>query len=168
MFTQGTYEFMSQKLVKVLWSPKSYLHSPVDDLESFYYTAQWAVAFNDGASGEKHDGDGIREFREMISGENRFSAAHEVRSEYPGFWERREEEYGAFFVNSTALLRPWLKKLDALISDWSPVADQGAEALEGTKMKEHLTDSFLVYGYRGVAEYFQLIHEHRASLEKVA
>jgi len=35
-------------------------------------------------------------------------------------------------------------------------------------MKEHLTDIFLVYGYRGVAEYFQLIHEHRASLEKVA
>jgi len=117
MFTQGTYEFMSQKLVKVLWSPKSYLHSPVDDLESFYYTAQWAVAFNDGASGEKHDGDGIREFREMISGENRFSATNEVRLEYPNFWE--EEEYGAFFANSAALLHPWLRKLDILKADWS-------------------------------------------------
>ena len=167
MFTQGTYEFMSQNLVDVLWSSKSYLHSPVDDLESFYYTVQWAAAFNDGASGKKHDGGGIREFREKISGDKRLSAFREVQTRQPGFWKLKEQEYGAFFVNSAVLLGPWLKKLDALISDWLLVAAQ-AEALEGTKMKEHLTDSFLVYGYRGVAEYFELIHEHRASLKKVA
>jgi len=166
MFTQGTYEFMSQNLVKVLWSSESYLHSPVDDLESFYYTAQWAAAFNDGASGEKHDGGGIRRFREMISGDKRYDAFREVQTTRSSVWKRREQEYGAFFVNSTALLHPWLKKLDALIIDWRSLAAQ-AEDLEDTKMKEHLTDSFLAYGYRGVAEYFELIHEHRASLAKV-
>jgi len=103
MFTQGTYEFMSQNLVNVLWFSKSYLHSPVDDLESFYHMAQWAVAFNDGASGKKHDGGGIREFREMISGDKRLSAVYKVRSRYPGFWERREQEYGSFIANSMVL-----------------------------------------------------------------
>ena len=145
MFTQGTYEFMSQNLVDVLWSSKSCLHSPVDDLESFYYTAQWAAAFNDGASGKKYDGGGIREFREKISGDKRLSAFREVQTRYSGFWERKEQEYGAFFASSAALLRPWLGKLDALISDWSRVVDQ-VEDLEDTKMKEHLTDNFLVYG----------------------
>ena len=165
MFTQGTYEFMSQNLVDVLWSSKSCLHSPVDDLESFYYTAQWAAAFNDGASGKKYDGGWIREFREKISGDKRLSAFREVQTRYPETWE--EEEYGAFFANSVALLHPWLKKLDILTADWLRLMMQGKK-LEDTKMKEHLTDSFLVYGYRGVAEYFELIHEHRASLKKVA
>ena len=61
---------------------------------------------------------------------------------------------------------PWLKKLDALITCWSLVVDQ-AEDLKDTKTKEHLANNSMVYGYRGVAEYFQLLHEHRASLEKV-
>jgi len=166
MFTQETYEFMSKDLVDALWSSQSYLHSPVDDLESFYYTAQWAAAFNDGASRGKHDGGGIQEFQEKISGDKRLSAIDDVRSRYPGFWERREQEYGTFFVNSAALLRLWLGKLDILKADWPRLMDQ-AKGLEDTKMKEHLTDNFLVYGYRGVAEYFEFIHEHRASLEKV-
>ena len=57
-----------------MWFSKSYLHSPVNNLESFYHTAQWPVAFNNGASGKKHNGGGIREFREKILGDRRLSA----------------------------------------------------------------------------------------------
>ena len=89
-----------------------------------------------------------------------------VRSEYPDFWKWREQEYSAFFANSAALLRPWLRKLYILEADWSRLMDQ-AEDLEDTKMKEHLANNSMVYGYRGVEEYFELIHGHRASLEKV-
>ena len=121
------------------------------------------AAFNDGARRRKHDRDGVREFREMISGDKRLFAVHDVRLEYPGFWE--EDEYGAFFADSVALLHPWLGKLDILKADWSRVMYQ-AEDLEDTKMREHLTDNFLAYGYRGVAEYFQLLHQHRESLEE--
>ena len=67
--TQGTYEFMSNKLVATLGKPRPHLHSPVDDLQSFYYTTQWAVAFNDGTSGGKYDGPEIQDFREMIAGD---------------------------------------------------------------------------------------------------
>ena len=114
--------------------------------------------------GEKHDGGGIRRFREKISGDKRFTATHEVRIARYDTWE--EEEYGAFFVNSAALLHPWLKKLDDLKYDWGGLMAQ-AKKLEDTEMKEHLADNFLVYGYRGVAEYFELLREHRASLERV-
>jgi len=165
MSTQGTYEFMSQNLVNAVRASRPYLHSPVDDLESFYYTAQWAVVFNDGARGGKHNGDGVREFREMISGNRRSDAILMVLSNHPSFWERREQEYGAFFTNSAALLRPWFEKLNVLIADWKLLVAQAK--LEDTKVKEHLIDNFFIYSYRGVAEYFELIHEYRAWLEKV-
>jgi len=152
---------MSQSLVNVLWFPKPYLHSPVDDLESFYYTAQWAVAFGNGGSGKKHDGDGVREFREMISGDKRLLAVGDIRNTHHDVWE--EEEYGAFFVNSTALLHPWLEKLEDLRTDWRSLAAQ-TKKLKNTNTKEHLADNFLVYGYRGVAEYFELLHQHGGSL----
>jgi len=48
---QGTYEFTSNKSVGTLRRPRSYLSSPIDNLQSFYYTTQWAAAFNDGAGG---------------------------------------------------------------------------------------------------------------------
>ena len=37
---QGSHEFMSFKLLETLEVVEPYLRSPVDDLESFYYTAQ--------------------------------------------------------------------------------------------------------------------------------
>jgi len=163
---QGTYEFMSHNLVDTLRSSSSYLHSPVDDLESFYYTAQWAAAFNDGAMGGKRDGASIREFREKISGDGRLTATHALMLKGPDFWrqEQQQQRYGAFFANSTVILRPWFGKLITLAIDWQSVLIQ-ARKLEGTE-KEYLADSFLVFGYRGVAEYLQLIHEHRELLEK--
>ena len=156
---------MPKDLVKTLWSPRPYLHSAVDDLESFYHTAQWAAAFNNGASRGKHDGDDIREFREMISSDKRSDAILMVQPTHHRLWMEMEEEYGAFFTHSTALLGPWLEKLNALTADWSFLAKQ-AKKLDDTKRKEHLDYNFLVYGYRGVAEYFELLHELRELLEK--
>jgi len=156
---------MSQNLVDTLRSSRSYPHSPVDDLESFYYTAQWAAAFNDGATGGKHDGASIREFREMILGDGRLAATHALMLKGPDFWrEEEQQKYGAFFANSTTILRPWFGKLNTLAIDWQSVLIQ-ARKLEDTE-KEYLADNFLVFGYRGVAEYLQLIHEHRELLGK--
>jgi len=161
----GTYEFMSRTLVATLRDPSPYLHSPVDDLESFYFTAQWAAAFNDGASGGRHDGDDIRRFREMISDGRRTSAIDSVLLKSYDFWKRREQGYGPFFTHSVALLGPWLEKLNILIKDCSSMIEQ-VEDLDDAKIKDHLTYNFLVYGYRGVGEYFELIREHRALLEE--
>ena len=165
--TQGTYEFMSRNLVKTLtpWSPSPRLHSPIDDLESFYYMAQWAVAFNDGTSERKHDQDEIRWFRKMISGSRRSDATHMIQSRSYRLWEQMEEIYGPFFTRSTAVLRPWFEKLATLTTDWSPVTVL-AERLDDTKKEEYLAENFLAYGYRGVAEYFELIHKHRMLLER--
>ena len=157
---QGTYEFMSDELQATLWSPHDYLHSPVDDLFSFYYTTQWAVAFNDGASGRRYQGRVIEEFREMITGELRSLATNVIRDQ-----TREMEEYGPFFNQSLALLSPWITKLFGLQRDWVSVMVE-AKGLKGVERGEYLGQKFLIYGYRGVEEYFKLLHEHRATLQK--
>jgi len=58
----------------------------------------------------------------------------------------------------------WFRKLEALTYDWRCMMYR-AKKLDDAKRKDYLADNFLVYGYRGVAEYFELICEHRELLE---
>ncbi|KAF9650144.1 hypothetical protein BDM02DRAFT_1513122 [Thelephora ganbajun] len=162
----GTYEFMSANLLHNLWSPKRYLHSPIDDLESFYYTAQWAAAFNDGASGEKYDGNKIQRFRKLITGSanERYRARGMVRGDLRPTSVTVAEEYGPFFARSLVILRPWNTSFDTLGADWRDVMDQ-VRALDDGEKEKHLARNFLIFAYRGVKEYFQLLHQHRTSLQ---
>ena len=159
---QGTYEFMSRLLVKSLRYPEPHLHSPVDDLESFYYVAQWAAAFNDGAVGGRYNGNGIEQFREMISGDQREMAIGDVRERLKPL--TAETKYGPFFAQSLHVLTPWRGELGSLTSDWVDVTDKAFELSEPEREK-YLGKNFLIYGYRGVAEYLELVHKHRGSLQ---
>ena len=40
-------------------------------------------------------------------------------------------------------------------------------ALSGEDMKKYLGLNFLIYGYRDVGEYLELVHEHRALLQEL-
>jgi len=159
---QGTYEFMSNGLVNTqrTWPRKPYLHSPVDDLESFYYTAQWAAAFNDGASGGRFNGPEIQEFREMIAGGERALATIKLPSL---FSISTEVEYGPFFARSLPPLVSWWPKLSILHHDWAKVL-YGASLHNGEDKEEYLHLNFYIFSYRGVVEYLELVHEHRESL----
>ncbi|KAF9649201.1 hypothetical protein BDM02DRAFT_3268903 [Thelephora ganbajun] len=161
----GTYEFTSTNLLDTMWSSDPDLHSPIDDLKSFYYTTQWAAAFNDGASGEKYVGNKIERFRKMIAG-----SAYEwewakalVQNVHPTS-ARVVEEYGPFFAQSLVILRPWSTNFGSLGADWEEAIDQ-TEALDDRDKEKHLAWNFLIFAYRGVKEYFQLLHRHRTSLQ---
>ena len=82
-----------------------YLNSPIDDLQSFYYTTQWAAASNDGAGEGRYNGIEIQEFREMIAGDKRERASSLVRDDL--LPATAGVEYGPFFAQSLALLSPW-------------------------------------------------------------
>lgn len=136
-------------------------NSPIPDFESFYYAARWAAAFNEGASGGKYHGDGIQEMRKLIM-EKYWVADGMIRGYCYSFWEERQEEYGPFFVHSVALFQPWLQKLSCLSNDWESVVGKA----EGSRyVEKDLTYNYLVYAYRGVGEYFELLHQHRALLQ---
>ena len=81
------------------WIQSPFPHFPVDDLESFYYTTQWATAFNDGPSEREQDRDKIREFREMISSDQRTYTMGIIKDP-DDLWESDKQEYGAFFAHS--------------------------------------------------------------------
>ena len=153
---QGTYEFMSIGLVDTLWSPSAYLHSPVDDLEFFYCTAQWAVAFNDGLSGGRHDGKEIKKFREAIAGSRRGDAILKIQTHLT---HTRKVAAEYFFAHSLALLAPWFMKVSVLSKEWTKVMDQ-AEDFDGEEREKYLSREFLAFSYRGVREYLELIREH--------
>ena len=116
---------MSPKLVDTLRSRGTYLHSPIDDLQSFYYTVQWAVAFNDGASGREYDGEEIKYFRKMIAGDRWDQASNQVRDK-PSVTEQDVIDYGTFFASSLALLNPWMR-LVVLRREWRLVMEQAAK-----------------------------------------
>ena len=42
-----------------------------------------------------------------------------------------------------------------------------AKELSGEDMKKYLGLNFLIYGYRDVGEYLELVHEHRALLQEL-
>ena len=153
---------MSHNLRMTLRTPNTYLHSPVDDLCSFCYTAQWAAAFNDGASGGKHNGDEIRQFREMISGDQWQDAVYLVQNVLRH--ASQKVNYGPFFAPFLALLNPWWTKLYALVGDWHfELGEAGTP--EGEDKEKRLGLKFLIFAYRGVGEYFELLHKHRGSLQ---
>ena len=154
---------MSFKLLETLGVPKPYLHSPVDDLESFYFTAQWALAFNDGASGGKYDGTRIRRFRK-ITGQNWSEAKFMVQNFLRP--DTADAQYGPFFIHFLTFLSRWLEKLAAMGRDRNR-AILRAKELSGQDMEKYLGLNSLIYGYRGVGEYLELVHEHRALLELV-
>ena len=152
---------MSSRLVNTLRTAKPHLHSPVDDLESFYHTAQWAVAFNDGAAGGRYNGIEVQEFREMIADDRRERASSLVISLHT---VGSEVGYGPFFARSQPLLAAWRIKSLTQTQSWSDVLYNAT--LRGDDKEEFLRLNFLIHGYRGVGEYLELVHEHRASLQR--
>ena len=42
-----------------------------------------------------------------------------------------------------------------------------AKELSGEDMKKYLGLNFLIYGYRDVGEYLELVHEHHALLQEL-
>jgi hypothetical protein len=161
---QVTPEVMSSELSVGKWWTGSYMSSPASDLESFYYTARWAAAFNEGASGEMYNGDAIREYRKMLL-EQRIVADIVIQESDYSYWEKNREVYGPFFVRSMALLQPWSKKLRNLSIAWRSVMRQTRD-LSDAEEEEYLAYNFLVYAYRGVREYFEILYQHRALLQE--
>jgi len=98
----------------------------------------------------------------MIAGEQRLRAVVMAQDLVPSL--AVSEGYSPFFAQSLVLLGPWWAKFTALNRDWKVVMSK-AGVLQDKDKEKHLGLNFLIFGYRGVVEYFELLHEHRASLQ---
>ena len=134
-----------------------YLQSPVDDLWSFYYVAQWAAAYN----GFQQGGDilrGLRRFRDDIRGslkDREFATLNVIDSKI-----KRASEYGTFLSECGSLLKKWRGKLVELELGWVKAFDN----LKRAQVEGHLYAMYYPHFRKltdkGVLDLLELIAEH--------
>ena len=152
---------MSSGLLRSIRLSEPYLHSPVDDLESFYYTKQWAAARNEGYSTGKHQTDELEVLQVRLSGsvDNRSQATllvHRIRLN-----NEDVQKFGAFLAKLHPVLKEWYTSILALMKSWRTVKD-GAD---GTgDVSRYYVRHALLFAYRGVADFFKIVHKYRESL----
>ena len=159
---QGTYEFMSDGLLRATELDLSYLQSPVDDLFSLYYTIQWAAIFhNRGFATDKDIPILLRALREDISGDQRARAL--ATNQIVNSRELDVEEYGLFVVNCHPFLRDWYSSLRALLDEWKKCQSE----LKKSKVKHagsFYTSLFSTFAVQGVAQLAALVYKHTQSM----
>ena len=153
---QGTYEFMSDQLLRAMERGVGYLQSPVDDLFSFYFTIQWAATFNNKKfpNVEAIPSD-LDYLRQDLSGNSRSSAINEIA--HPT--ELEEDQYGQFLVSCHPFLRSWYWSLQALNGEFQKCHSQ----LQKSKLESE-SDTyaalFSLFALKGAAQLAELVHSY--------
>ena len=157
---QGTYEFMSDDLLRATELNLSYLQSPVDDLFSLYYTIQWVAIFHNREFATGKDMPILlRALREDISGDQRARATIQVVNSRV----LDVDEFGQFVANCHPFLRDWYSSLRALLDEWKKCQSQ----LKKSKVKyagSFYTSLFSSFAVQGVAQLAELVYQHTRSM----
>ena len=153
---------MSSGLLRSIRLSEPYIHSPVDDLESFYYTMQWAAAHNEASGTGRRETDDLEILRARLSGsgDNRFQATLLVHRINPNN-EEDVRAFGAFLAKLQPVFKEWYPSILALMKSWRTVKD----GVDGTDVSQYYIRHALIFAYRGVADYLKIVHKHRKSLE---
>ncbi|KAJ7349317.1 hypothetical protein DFH08DRAFT_959475 [Mycena albidolilacea] len=151
----GTPEFMSLALHRAMGHDEPYIHSPVDDIQSFFWLAVWAVLFNS----RPH----TRSRSEFIWGQNLRSGVRAVKSDFVNelmTTVRSLRGRGPIGTQVFPLLQDWWRRQRDLAEEW-----QRNVVAEAAKIPEHEVDNircfylhhFHLYALRGVKEFLDLV-----------
>ena len=154
---------MSSGNLRSLRGSEPYLHSPVDDLESFYYTMQWAAARNNGSDSGAHKIDDIKLLLARLSdtADRRFQATLSIHRMRPNN-EEDVQKFGTFLAKLQPVLKEWYPSIIALMQSWRTVKD----GVDGTSdVSGYYIRHALVFAYRGVSDYLKIVHNHRDALK---
>jgi len=152
----GTDEFMSRQMLHAAIVNKPYLQSPVDDLNSFYYVAQWAAVNNntDFPDSTTPIPDELRFLRKCLAGSlaDRELGTSTITSE-----PLDSASYGTFLPHCQLMLQEWHQTLVVLTKDWHV-------AKSVTPETAHQYDTyyprFREFTNRGVLELVELVQKH--------
>ena len=105
---------MSESLLFSIGKKRNYLQSPVDDLWSFYYVAQWAAVFNR----SRFSVDGVilsylKLMQDYLLGSQRAAATSDITSQ-----RIRKGLHGGFLFECSKTLRKWYTALVQLEGAW--------------------------------------------------
>jgi hypothetical protein len=150
---------MSRDLCYAYKHNRSYFHSPVDDLWSFYYVTQWAAAFNNSSLDPEGLPGPLLDLRDDLarSDDSRENATTSITSR-DGL---RSSAYGTFLTNSQLLLAAWRPKLNKLQDDLEWYRENlGTGADSEDKLHQYFKD----ITKRGVMDYLRLLKDRYPSL----
>jgi hypothetical protein len=155
---QGTDEYMSPELLDAAILDKPYLQSPVDDLVSFYYVAQWAAANN------------TRDFPDSAAVPDELELLRKRLGSSPAEREFgtstittriiRPNLYGSFLVDCQPILQQWHEKLQKLVNDLAAAMESVAPDVADQYKTYH--PLFCEFTDRGVLELLELVQLHFA------
>jgi len=141
----GTPEFMSRAL---LFTQGERLHSPVDDLESFFWVALWSILFNS-KSREKLEAE--RRIGEALIANDKDTAMSQFCS--LAIDKRRNEVTQRF----QHVIKDWWLKVRDRDEDWTKSVM--ANRPEGAK-GEYYLPHFHLYALQGVADFLEVLERH--------
>ncbi|KAF9778744.1 hypothetical protein BJ322DRAFT_1092398 [Thelephora terrestris] len=141
----GTPEFMSRALLD---TPGEYLHSPVDDLESFFWVALWSVLFNK-TSGEESGVEGPA--RQALTKNNKDLGIRQF-----GYLEGVEQRNQAT-QRFQAVIQDWWKKVEPLSEQWR--REVFIKRPRDADAKYYLPH-FHRFALRGVVDVLEVLEKH--------
>ena len=149
---------MSRQLLDAAILNEPYLQSPIDDLLSFFYVAQWAAANN---NKDFPDSTAVPDKLELLR--NRLGGSLAERELGTSTMTRNDpdpELYGRFLADCQPILQDWDQQLMALVKDWgrrmkTVTPDVGDQYKTYYPLFREFTD-------RGVLELLQLVQSHFA------
>jgi hypothetical protein len=157
---QGTYEFMSDDLLRATNLNLRYLQSPVDDL--FFPLLHHAMGcrfHNREFATGKDIPILLRAVREDISGDQRARSTNSI-VDSPVLKKR---DYGQFLVDCHPFLQDWYSSLRALLYEWKK-CESNLEDLEVKNTGSLYTSLFSTFAVQGVAQLAALVYKHTQSM----
>lgn len=140
-------------------SPIAYIQSPIDDLESFFYTTLWAVVFNIHNTPNQ-------DWRTSLQGtqKDRSSVVLELLFDPPG----GETIQPPIVIEAAPILSKWRSKLKLLrnqMDQRSRASGVGGRPVDHPKIVEW---NWHVTTVNGVCDFLEILKLHRQELQSVA
>jgi len=149
---------MSRPLLEAATLNRAYLQSPVDDLLSFYYVAQWAAVNNNTYfRGSPPVPDELGLLRDRLGGS---LAEGELGTSTITAGRVRPTSYGRFLADCQPILREWHEKLRELVDDWAAAIESVAPDVADQYKTYH--PLFCEFTDRGVLEVLEVVQRHFA------
>ena len=150
---------MSESLQKAMNRNTPYLQSPVDDLHSFYWVAQWVVLFNTYNKSRRSELEHEWQ-RDISDGDvtSKPSVARDIKQVYP------KSGHSPITMEWAVFLKEWYNTLEKLSNDWieEVVSD---EAAIGTEAAGFFQKKFHIFAFRGLVDFMEVVSRHAVKLQ---
>ncbi|KAJ7163777.1 hypothetical protein C8R43DRAFT_252680 [Mycena crocata] len=164
---KGTPEFMSLDLHEALHdSSPSYLHSPIDDIESFFWLALWAALFNTNINSSQDPTEVEKAWRRDLGGADfllKLAISRKLRK-----MDLDSDDFAlkhsAILGRLLPLLQKWWIRQEALAEKWRATV-KTVKKNEECRRSQFYSYHFRIFALQGVRDFLRLVVDEIDELE---